>query len=177
VIEKKERGYMIPKIKKILYATDLGKNSAYAFYYAVDIAQKRNAKIIILHVIEPVSPLIRGYIGEDKIVNIQHQNVEEATKEIHQRLKDFCKAVEDKIGPCLELVSDILVRLGHPVNEILGVAEKEGCDLIVLGSHGKGFLEHTFLGSVSRMVLDRSRKPVFIIPLPSGDVDIEWEKK
>jgi nucleotide-binding universal stress UspA family protein len=167
---------MIPQIKKILYATDLSKNSAYAFYYAVDIAQKRNAKIVILHIIEPVSPLIRGYIGEDKIVSIQHQNVEEATKEIHQRLKDFCKAVEDKMGPCLELVSDILVRLGHPVNEILGVADKEGCDLIVLGSHGKGFLEHTFLGSASRMVLDRTRKPVFIIPLPSEEVDMDWGK-
>lgn len=167
---------MIPQIKKILYATDLSKNSAYAFYYAVDIAQKRNAKIIILHVIEPVSPLIRGYVGEDTIVKIQQQNVEETIREISKRLKDFCKAVDDRIGPCLELVSDILVRLGHPVNEILGVAEKEACDLLVLGSHGKGFLEHTFLGSVSRMVLDRSRKPVFIIPLPSEEVDIDWRK-
>jgi nucleotide-binding universal stress UspA family protein len=167
---------MVPKIRKILYATDLSKNSAYAFYYAVDIAQKRNAKIIILHVIEPVSPLIRGYVGEDTIAKIQQQNVEETIREISKRLKDFCKAVEDKMGPCLELVSDILVRLGHPANEILGVAGKEGCDLIVLGSHGKGFLEHTFLGSVSRMVLDRSRKPVFIIPLPSEEVDIDWKK-
>jgi nucleotide-binding universal stress UspA family protein len=164
---------MIPKIKKILYATDLSKNSAYAFYYAVDIAQKRSAKIIILHVMEPVSPLIRGYVGEDAIVKIQQQNVEEAVREINERLKKFCRAVEDKMGPCLELVSNILVHLGHPGNEILGVAEKEGCDLIILGSHGKGFLEHTFLGSVSRMVLDRTRKPVFIIPLPSDEVDID----
>jgi nucleotide-binding universal stress UspA family protein len=164
---------MIPQIKKILYATDLSKNSAYAFYYAVDIAQKRHAKIVILHVIEPVSPLVRGYVGEDTIIKVQHQNIDAASEEIHQRLKNFCKAVEDKIGPCLELVSDILVRLGHPVNEILGVAEKEACDLIVLGSHGKGFLEHTFLGSVSRMVLDRTRKPVFVVPLPSEEVDID----
>jgi nucleotide-binding universal stress UspA family protein len=168
---------MIPEIKKILYATDLSKNSAYAFYYAVDIAQKRNAKIVILHVIEPVSPLVRGYVGEDTVIKVQHQNIDAASEEIHQRLKNFCKAVEDKIGPCLELVSNILVRLGHPADEILRMAEKEGCDLIVLGSHGKGFLEHTFLGSVSRMVLDRTRKPVFIIPLPSEEVDLDWEKK
>jgi nucleotide-binding universal stress UspA family protein len=57
--------------------------------------------------------------------------------------------------------------------EILTTAEEEGCDLIVLGSHGKGFLEHTFLGSVSRMVLDRTRKPVFTIPLPSEEEDID----
>jgi nucleotide-binding universal stress UspA family protein len=167
---------MIPQIKKILYATDLSKNSAYAFYYAVDIAQKRNAKIIILHVIEPVSPLTRGYIGEDTVVKIQHQNIEEATEEIDKRLKNFCRVVEKKVGPCLELVSDILVSLGYPVNEILRIAEEEACDLIVLGSHGKGFLEHTFLGSVSRMVLDRTRKPVFIVPLPSEEVELDWEK-
>jgi len=165
---------MIPEIKKILYATDLSKNSAYAFYYAVDIAQKRNAKIIILHTIEPASPLVQGYVGEETVLKIQHQNIEQAIEEINRRLKDFCRIVEGKIGPCLELVADILVRVGHPVDEILRLAEKEGCDLIVLGSHGKGFLEHTFLGSVSRMVLERSRKPVFIIPLPSEEVDIKW---
>jgi nucleotide-binding universal stress UspA family protein len=168
---------MIPEIKKILYATDLSKNSAYAFYYAVDIAHKRNAKIIILHVIEPVSPLIRGYVGEETILKIQHQNIEQTIEEINRRLKDFCRIVEGRIGPCLELVADILVRVGYPVDEILRVAEKEGCDMMVLGSHGKGFLEHTLLGSVSRMVLDRTRKPVFIIPLPSEDVDIDWGTK
>jgi nucleotide-binding universal stress UspA family protein len=43
---------MVPQIKKILYATDLSKNSVYAFYFAVDMARKRDAKIIILHAIE-----------------------------------------------------------------------------------------------------------------------------
>ena len=46
---------MIPQIKKILYATDLSKNSEYAFYYAVDMAKKHDAEIIILHAIEPIS--------------------------------------------------------------------------------------------------------------------------
>jgi nucleotide-binding universal stress UspA family protein len=45
---------MIPKIKKILYATDLSKNSAYAFRYAVNSAKKHGAEIIILHVIEEI---------------------------------------------------------------------------------------------------------------------------
>jgi nucleotide-binding universal stress UspA family protein len=72
-------------------------------------------------------------------------------------------------------VAKILVQVGYPVEEILKVADEEGCDLIVLGSHGKGFLQHTFLGSVSRSVLDRSRKPVFIIPLPSETTSI-WDE-
>ena len=40
---------MIPQIKKILYATDLSKNSAYAFYYAVDMAKKAGYTAVISH--------------------------------------------------------------------------------------------------------------------------------
>jgi nucleotide-binding universal stress UspA family protein len=45
---------MIPQIKKILFATDLSKNSAYAFYYAVHMAKRDEAKIVILHAVEPL---------------------------------------------------------------------------------------------------------------------------
>jgi len=166
---------MIPQIKKILYATDLSKNSAYAFYFAVDMARKRDARIIILHAIEPVPPYLMAY--EQTLSEIQRKNVEEAIEEIKKRLNNFCEKVEGRIGaPCHDLVSGIVVRLGYPVEEILKMAEEEGCDLIVLGSHGKGFLLQTFLGSVSRSVLDRTRKPVFIIPLPSEKTDIDWDK-
>ena len=54
---------MVPQIKKILYATDLTKNSAYAFYYAIDLAQRRDAKIVILHVVEPLPPIVKFYGG------------------------------------------------------------------------------------------------------------------
>jgi nucleotide-binding universal stress UspA family protein len=46
--------------------------------------------------------------------------------------------------------------------------------VIVLGTHGKGLLRQAFLGSVARSVLERSRKPVFIVPLPSEKTDIDW---
>jgi nucleotide-binding universal stress UspA family protein len=54
---------MIPKIQKILYATDLSPNSAYAFRYAINSALKHDAKIIILHVFEPLSPAISAQVG------------------------------------------------------------------------------------------------------------------
>ena len=46
---------MIPKIKKILYTTDLSPNSDYAFRYAINSAKKHDANIIILHVLEEIS--------------------------------------------------------------------------------------------------------------------------
>jgi acetoin utilization protein AcuB len=170
--------YMMPSIKKILYATDLSKNSAYAFFYAVDMAKSHNASIVILHSIEPIGRIIDDSGGgidvEDTLKKIKKQQQDMDIEEIKKRLQEFCKNTETQIGfPCVELVSKILVPLGHPVEEILKTADDEGCDAIVLGTHGKGFLEQTFLGSVAGSVLKRTRKPVFAIPLPSEKTNID----
>ena len=168
---------MTPKIRKILYATDLSENSAYAFYFAIDYAQKHNANIVILHVVEPISPHARPYIERERIVKIEKDDVMEAIEEIKNRLQSFCRRVEGEIGPpCIELVSKTLVPLGHPTEEILNTADREDCDLIILGTHGKGLLAHAFLGSVSSAVLHRTRKPVFIVPLPSEKSNLDWGK-
>jgi nucleotide-binding universal stress UspA family protein len=165
---------MIPQIKKILYATDLSKNSSYAFLYATDLAKRHNAKIVILHAIEPVPTYVEVYGGVT--VDMQQRQQGEIVEQMKQHLQAFCKKAEAQIGPpCVELVSKILVPLGHPPEEILNAADKEGCDVIVLGTHGKGFLAHTFLGSVSSSVLHRTRKPVFIIPLPSEKSAVDWD--
>jgi nucleotide-binding universal stress UspA family protein len=169
---------MIPEIKKILYATDLSKNSSYAFFYALDMAKRHDARIIILHSVTPIRHI--SYAGsriEGVMETAKKQEQEMDLEEIKKRLQDFCKKTEAQIGaPCAELVSKILVPLGHPVEEILNTAEEEGCDAIVLGTHGKGFLKQTFLGSVAGSVLERTRKPVFIIPLPSETTSIDWDK-
>jgi nucleotide-binding universal stress UspA family protein len=172
---------MIPQIKKILYATDLSKNSSYAFLYAIDMAKRHNASIIILHVVEPFRPYLftEGGIGIGVYNQIEREKENEQKtdiEEIKKHLQGFCKKAETQMGaPCVELVSNILVPLGHPVEEILKAADNEGCDAIVLGTHGKGFLVHAFLGSVSSAVLHRTRKPVFIIPLPSEKTAIDWD--
>ena len=172
---------MIPQIKKILYATDLSKNSTYAFHYAIDLARKHDAKIIILHCIEPVSPshiLVEG-ITEDLFKLLQknkEREKEQDTAEIKKLLQQFCQNIESQIGPpCVDLISEIIVKEGHPAEEILNTADTKGCDVIVLGTHGKGWLKHAFLGSVASSVLERTRKPVFIIPLPSEKGSIKMD--
>jgi nucleotide-binding universal stress UspA family protein len=165
---------MIPQIKKILYATDLSKNSSHAFLYAIDMARRRDARIVILHVLERIPPYAEVYTGIT--YEMERKQREEVVEELKKHLQGFCKKAEAHIGPpCDELVSKILVPLGHPPDEILNAADEEGCDVIVLGTHGKGFLAHTFLGSVSKAVLHRTRKPVFIIPLPSEKTSTGWD--
>ena len=171
---------MIPEIKKILYATDPTKNSAYAFFYAADLAKRYNARIVILHSVERMR-----YMYDDGMSVQLEEMLEEAKKqerktdveEIKKRVQEFCMRSETQMGvPCGELIDKILVPLGYPVEEILKAADEENCDAIVLGTHGKGFLRQTFLGSVAGSVLERTRKPVFTIPLSSEKTNIDWAK-
>jgi len=165
---------MVTQIKKVLYATDLSKNSSYAFLYATDMAKRHHARIVILHAIEPIPPYAEVYTGMTD--EIKRKQQEETVEEIKKHLQDFCKKAEAQMGPpCIELISKILIPHGHPPEEILNAADEEDCDVIVLGTHGKGFLAHTFLGSVSNAVLHRTRKPVFVIPLPSEKTSIDWD--
>lgn len=171
---------MVPQIKKILYATDLSKNSSYAFFFAVDMARRHGARIVILHAIQPAYPMYPEAISPYVMEMLEGAKKKEREMDLEMmktNLQEFCKRTETQIGsPCVELVSKILVPSGHPVEEILKAADEEGCDAVVLGTHGKGFLRQTFLGSVAGSVLERTRKPVFVIPLPSEKTDLDWDK-
>ncbi len=170
---------MIPTINKILYATDLTKNSSYAFYFAADLAKKHDAKIVILHCIKSIPLSAYAEAGYTSLIaelqREQEQEQAEEIAEIKKRLRKFCKDAEARIGPpCVSLVSDVIVNIGYPAEEILNTMEAQECDVIVLGTHGKGWLRQTFLGSTARSVLERTRKPVFIVPLPSDVGGSDW---
>jgi nucleotide-binding universal stress UspA family protein len=162
---------MAPKIKKILYATDLSRNSLYAFRYAVESAELRDAQIHILHVVERM-PLTSEYLLKDSFLagGLDREYEAEgarAVEEIKNRLDLFC-ARELKEKPALLNRLTIQVVIGHPESEILAKADELKPDLLVMGTHGKGFLAHAFLGSVAQKVLQRVRVPVFIIPIPEN---------
>jgi nucleotide-binding universal stress UspA family protein len=109
----------------------------------------------------------------DKAERSQHEISMEV---IRNRIRKFCEKVDEKNSlSCVVLVTKILVQVGYPPEEILKVGDEEGADVIILGSHGKGFLRQTFLGSVSGSVLARARKPVFIVPLPPEKISI-WDE-
>ncbi|HVP80117.1 MAG TPA: universal stress protein [Thermodesulfobacteriota bacterium] len=163
---------MIPQIKKILFATDLSKNSVYAFFYATHMARRDEAKIVIMHAVEPIAPMLVNF--EDFRHQVAKDRWEETTIKFKERIQNISVKADARTGvSSADLISNILIRLGNPVEEILKVADEENCDVIVLGSHGKGFLEKTFLGSVSSAVLLQTRKPVFLIPLPSEDTSLD----
>jgi nucleotide-binding universal stress UspA family protein len=160
---------MLPEIKKVLYATDLSRNSAFAFRYAMSFAERQNAEIVILHVLEEISPSTRAllslYMAENQLMNVLAEKRDIAEK-IKTRLNAFCEQEYRDAPSCTSRVSGIEVTEGYPAEQILRKADELNCDAILMGTHGKGTLAHTFLGSVAQKVLKRVRKPVFIIPLP-----------
>ena len=93
---------------------------------------------------------------------------------IQKRLKIFCEKELKDDPECTEMVESIEVREGFPAEVILSKADELNCDLIIMGTHGKGIIQHAFLGSTAKRVLRRTRKPVFIIPLPKGELDITF---
>jgi len=168
---------MLPVIKNILYATDLSKNSAFAFRYAMTLADAMDARITILYVLPMVDsamevPIIT-HMGEDRYFQLKEERSRETISKIEERLHDFTSGEVKNIKGRKVKVSSILVHEGDAVDEILKTAEKCNSDVIILGAHGKGSLSHTFLGSVSEKVLRRSRRPVLVVPIPKDATDID----
>jgi nucleotide-binding universal stress UspA family protein len=168
---------MIPKIKKILYATDLSENSAYAFRYAVGSAQQNGATIHILHVLEELKTnLLWPYFEMEKLQEIRRKGKGEIKDRIQKRLEIFCQKELTKNPECQDLVASTEIVEGDPTAEILRKADELGVDLVVMGTHGKGLLAHAFLGSVAESVLHRIKIPVLTIPIPKeSDVQLsDW---
>jgi len=59
--------------------------------------------------------------------------------------------------------SDAILACGDPGTEIAAVAEREGCDLIAMATHGHRFLEDVVRGSVANEVRHRTRVPVLLV--------------
>ena len=160
---------MVPEIKKILYATDLSENARYAFGYAATIANRFGAGITLIHVLDNGSPyresLLVNVLGEKKWNQIMKENEAKVVKMFKERLEKFCEEMADQLPACTFITDKIVVKVGHPVDKILEEAEASHCDLVVMGTHGHGILGNAAMGSVSRRVLRRCKKPVLAVRL------------
>jgi nucleotide-binding universal stress UspA family protein len=161
---------MIPEIKKILYSTDLSPYARHAFSYAAGLANRYDASITILHVLEDISPtadsLVVNIIGHKKWAELRDRNEKEVLETIKSRLAQFCEDVQAELPSCPFITDKIKVKIGSPVEEILEEVENNDYDLVIMGAHGHGALSDALMGSVSRRVVRRCKLPVLIVRLP-----------
>ena len=164
---------MIPEIKSILYTTDLSENARYAFSYAASLANRYDAGITILHVLEDISPtadnLVVGILGREKWEELRGKNEKEVLTTLKSRLTKFCEDVQAELPSCPFITDNIKVAIGKPVDEILQEVENSDYDIVVMGAHGHGLIGDAFMGSVSRRVVRRCKKPVLVVRLPEGE--------
>ena len=161
---------MLPKINKILYCTDLSKNAAFAFRYAVYLAKQTGASIHILSVIEQLPSderlTLQSYIyNQSGSAEFLQQRLSQAQADLAQRLEDFWLSLPSDEQALAQKIISCAVVEGSPTQTILEQADTLGCDLIVMGGHEKGWLQ-ALLGSVAREVLRDSRIPTLIVPQP-----------
>jgi nucleotide-binding universal stress UspA family protein len=139
-------------ISKILVPTDGSKSAKKAGAYAVDLAKQLNASILVLSVIDYRS-LIARTVPASKTAIRTIEPIEDYLKEAAERFAAEILKMCDKSG----VVSEMSIKTGHPVEEIVKEAKKSKTDLIVMGSRGRSALSATVLGSVSYGVIQNDK--------------------
>lgn len=161
---------MFPSIDKILFATDLSKNAAEAGKYVAYLAKLTGAEIHVLHVAQKLSAdaiiALETYITNPEA---RSKGLSGRTARLKEQLTGqidaFWKMQDEQDREVRRQVASIEVCEGYPAEDILKRVAQLDIDLIVMGAHEKGLI-HTFLGSVAKSVLRRSRVPVLVVPLP-----------
>jgi nucleotide-binding universal stress UspA family protein len=141
---------MIP-MKIILHPTDFSKPSEYALRFACALARDYEARLILLHVVEP--PVYYGELGMTVPL----------PADFHESLQDRLeRLVPADVGIPVEAIQ----IEGSASTEILRVADERHCNLIVLGTHGRTGLSRVLLGSVAEDIIRHSHIPVLTLKTP-----------
>ena len=139
------------RMEKILVPLDFSKASRKALKYAVPFAEQFGAKVVLLHVVEPVvyPATDLGYLAIDETALI-----DSAKKTMNQLAKNAIKS---------RLLERTLVRTGKPYQEIVATARGLKVDLIVISTHGYTGLRHAMLGSTAERVVRYAPCPVLTV--------------
>lgn len=139
------------KIKHILVPTDFSGPAREATDHALELAGQFKATVTFYHVIEdPVVyiPALGGYAPQPR------------------ELEDFSDvALAEWVvdGDLPGLTIHRKWEHGHPVSNIVDYASENGCDLIVMGTHGRSMLGHVLIGSVAERVVRKAQCPVLTV--------------
>jgi nucleotide-binding universal stress UspA family protein len=141
--------------KTVLVPLD-GSNRAEAILSHVEeLAQRYQARVILLQVVEPMP---RSVVGLDGTYMMLRDEFEQRTAKAAAYLDSVRGGFREKgIETRTRVVS------GPVVDAIIRAAEREGADLIAMASHGRSGLSQVFYGSVAAGVLHRIDRPLLLI--------------
>jgi nucleotide-binding universal stress UspA family protein len=143
------------KVQTILFPTDYTPFASAAFSAALEMARLYHARLIVLHAVETLGPENVTY-GEASSRKQPDSYRNRLWDDLHQ-----IKALQDDVR--LEYV----LSEGGAARAILEAAATHGCDLIVMGSHGRTGFSRFLRGSVAEEVVRKAPCPVLVVKLPT----------
>jgi len=141
----------------VLVPIDFSPYAEQALAYAITIAQKLQARVTLLHVIQP--PLVAG---ADMGAWPSPTFLQELETAITRDMAGYLARVT-----AAGLAGEIVIVHGVPFQEILDTAKARQVDLIIMGTHGRTGLSHILLGSVAERVVRLAPCPVLIARQPT----------
>ncbi len=145
----------------IIVTTDLSDYSLRALPYAIGLAERFEAQLKVVCVVEPVmlAPDIAWVSVDGPMTDA------ERTMEIKTRLDQL---VNDQVPEGVN--AETKVMSGNPVEVIIDYARDTNADLIVTCTHGRGGISHLLMGSTAEALVRRSPCPVLTLkqPMPVG---------
>jgi nucleotide-binding universal stress UspA family protein len=143
--------------QRFLVPIDLSEYANQALDYAVNLAGKLDARLMLLHVIQSI-PLV----GVDMGVTLPYTYVQDLEAEIMQSMESALTRVT-----AARLEGEIVVVHGVPFHEIIETAKTRQVDLIIMGTHGRTGLQYVLLGSVAEKVVRLAPCPVLVARQPT----------
>lgn len=165
-VETLEGDTFSKEIERILVPVDFSKNSINACQYAIGIAEKLHAEIMLMHsYFFPVINSIDYGDGLSYVVNIN-----DTISEIAEKAKDQLMELYESLGKQIEKQGCANVKLnftltnGNPANEIVNVYHKYMPDIIIMGTRGNTIEKREHFGSVSATTIRETKVPVLAVP-------------
>jgi len=133
----------------LLVAYDDSKQAEHAFKMALEIASKFSAKMVVLSVARPPEPP----------VDVELEAVLESATAFYEGHFKCLKELAGSFG----VEARFEVRVGHPAEQIVHMANEEKADAIVMGHRGESFIQRWLLGSVAKRVLSYAHCTVIVV--------------
>lgn len=149
--------------KKILVPLDGSATSERGFEEALALASALKSELLLLHVIDTTPVAI------DMVTAAAWTDVGEAYRQHGQALLD--RALERAKAKGLDAQCKLVEsRLTRVADNIVDEARSGGCDLVLMGTHGRRGFSHLLLGSDAERVLRQCTVPVLLLRHPDAPV-------
>jgi len=143
------------KVDKILYPTDFSDPSIHALQYAVEMAKKYDAELVLLHVLLDESQMVSFYLPQLTVKNLSKDMEDGARAKMEEFIRET--NVLDGVDHSCEMVK------GIADDEIVKYANENDIDMIVIGTHGRTGFEHVIFGSTAEKVVRSAKCPVLTV--------------